>query len=96
MHDVHSATVLVQAIGQYQSLFSTVPWGHIIIVRTNIRSSSWWQEESGCKHANKKTANWMQADPSLKGVFEDMPTVKVAPYCQLFSITSNTNFSISH
>lgn len=50
---------------------------------TTTWSSSRWQEESGCKHANKKTADWLQADPDMQGVFESMPTAKVGSVAAL-------------
>ena len=41
-------------------------------------SKSRWQEESGHRHRQKQTASWMQADPDLIGIFEQMPSAKVA------------------
>lgn len=41
-------------------------------------SKSRWQEESGHRHRQKQTASWMQADPDLVGIFEEMPSAKVA------------------
>ena len=41
-------------------------------------SKSRWQEESGHRHRQEKTANWMQADPDLAGILEEMPSAKVA------------------
>lgn len=41
-------------------------------------SKSRWQEESGHRHRQKQTASWMQADPDLVGIFDQMPSAKVA------------------
>ena len=41
-------------------------------------SKSRWQEESGHRHRQKQTASWMHADPDLVGIFEQMPSAKVA------------------
>ena len=41
-------------------------------------SKSRWQEESGHRHKQKQTASWIQADPDLVDIFEQMPSAKVA------------------
>ena len=41
-------------------------------------SKSRWQEESGQKHCSTTTAAWMQADPALQYVWEELPSAKVA------------------
>lgn len=54
-------------------------------------SKSRWLEESGTRHASKKTAAWMQADPDLEGILEDgifQVRVCLHPCCSLLAGTT--------